>query len=111
MARPRINFPRRGEVYWAQLDKQRPVLILSADAINRSALDVCVVPLTTVERPAFTLRVPIAAGDGGLKQRSWAKCDQVTTIEKALLRRAAGEVSPSVLASVEQAVRLALQLE
>jgi mRNA-degrading endonuclease toxin of MazEF toxin-antitoxin module len=85
--------------------------VLSADAINRFALDVCVVPLTTVERPAFSLRIAIPPGDGGLKQRSWAKCDQVTTIEKALLRRAAGQLSLVAFQAVEQAVRLALQLD
>ena len=41
-------FPRRGEVYLVRLDKDRPALVISADALNRYALDVCVVPMTTL---------------------------------------------------------------
>ncbi|MGO9273650.1 MAG: type II toxin-antitoxin system PemK/MazF family toxin [Terriglobia bacterium] len=78
-------FPRRGEVYLVHLDKDRPALVISADALNRYALDVCLVPLTTVERPRFSLRVQVKPGDGGLSRDSWAKCDQVTTLEKNLL--------------------------
>ena len=32
------TFPRRGEIYLASLDKDRPVLILSVDSLNRYAL-------------------------------------------------------------------------
>ena len=77
-------FPRRGEVYLVRLDKYRPALVISADALNRYALDVCVVPMTTVERAKFSLRVQVEAGEAGLSRASWAKCDQVTTLEKNL---------------------------
>jgi mRNA interferase MazF len=75
-------FPRRGEVYLVRLDKNRPALVISADALNRYGLDVCVVPLTTVGRPAFSLRVQVKPGEAGLDRDSWLKCDQVTTLEK-----------------------------
>ncbi len=78
-------FPRRGEVYLVRLDKQRPALVISADALNRHTLDVCVVPITTAARPKFSLRVHVKLGEGGLYRDSWAKCDQVITLEKALL--------------------------
>ena len=78
-------FPQRGEVYLVHLDKDRPALVISADALNRHALDVCVVPMTTVAHPRFSLRVQVKPGEGGLSRDTWAKCDQVTTLEKALL--------------------------
>jgi hypothetical protein len=59
-------YPKRGEVYWLRLDKNRPALIISNDALNRHALDVCVVPITSVHHGRFTLRVAIGTGDGGL---------------------------------------------
>ena len=31
-------YPKRGEVYVVQLDKPRPALVLSVDALNRFAL-------------------------------------------------------------------------
>ena len=106
---PQGWFPRRGEIYFARLDKLRPVLVISADSLNRHALDVCVVPITTVERRAFTLRVPIRAGDGGRHADSWAKCDQVTTLEKGYLQYPPlGVVSDRALTALEESIKLAL---
>ncbi len=104
-------FPRRGEVYLVRLDKDRPALVISADALNRHALDVCVVPMTTVGRPAFSLRVRIKPGEGGLSRDSWAKCDQVTTLERSLLRYPPlGRLGAETLKNIEQGIKLALQL-
>jgi mRNA-degrading endonuclease toxin of MazEF toxin-antitoxin module len=104
-------YPRRGEVYLVRLDKLRPVLVLSVNALNRHALDVCVVPITSVRHAEFNLRVPLGARDGGLKSPSWAKCDQVTTLEKGLLHYPAlGVLSQRALRAVEEAVRIALGL-
>ncbi len=103
--------PRRGEIYLAKLDKPRPALIISADALNRHGLDVCVVPITSVERRQFSLRVPIRAREGGLIVSSWAKCDQVTTLEKSLLQYPPlGAISPATLANIETAIKKALSL-
>ena len=104
-------FPRRGEIYWIKVDKRRPAMVISADALNRYALDVCVVPITTAKHKRFSLRVPVRAGEGGLPSDSWAKCDRVTTVERtALLYPPLGRLSSSTLERIEQAVKLALQL-
>ena len=104
-------FPRRGEVYFVRLDKYRPALVISADALNRYALDVCVVPLTTVGRRKFSLRVQVKPGEGGLTRDSWAKCDQVTTLEKnLLLYPPLGRLTDETLKTIEQSIKLALQL-
>jgi mRNA interferase MazF len=104
-------FPRRGEVYRVRLDKPRPALVVSADALNRHALDICVVPITTVRRPKFSLRVQLGPGEGGLDRDSWAKCDQVTTLEKHLaLYPPLGRLSDETLKRIEHAIKVALQL-
>lgn len=101
----------RGEVCLFTLDKERPALVVSSNALNRHSLDVCVVPFSTVEHKAFSLRPKVRAGEGGLDRDSWAKCDQVTTIEKAkAVYPPVGEVGHSVLEGVEQAIKLALDL-
>ncbi len=102
-------YPRRGEIYLVRLDKNRPALVISADALNRYALDVCVVPLTTVGRAKFSLRVQIKPGEGG--RDSWAKCDQVTTLDKTLLLYPPlGRLTDETLKTIEQSIKLALQL-
>jgi mRNA interferase MazF len=104
-------FPRRGEIYWIKVDKRRPAMVMSTEALNRHALDVCVVPLTTVEHKRFSLRVPIRAGEGGLPSDSWAKCDRITTVEKTVLvYPPLGRVGSSTLEKIEQGVKLALEL-
>ena len=108
---PGAWFPRRGEIYLVRLDKLRPALVISTDALNRHALDVCVVPMTTVEREKFTLRVQVKPGEGGLSRDTWAKCDQVTTLEKSLLvYPPLGRLRDETLKSIEQGIKLALQL-
>lgn len=104
-------FPRRGEVYLVRLDKNRPALVISTNALNRYALDVCVAPMTTVKRPAFSLRVQVKPGEAGVSRDSWAKCDQVTTLEKTLLvYPPLGRLADETLKTIEQGIKLALGL-
>jgi mRNA interferase MazF len=105
-------YPRRGEVYWLRLDKDRPALIISTNSLNRHALDVNVVPITSVHHGRFALRVPVHAGDGGLLRDSWAKCDQVSTVEKNIVRYPPlGRISQVTLRRIEDTVREALELD
>jgi mRNA interferase MazF len=98
-------------VYWLRLDKSRPALIISSDVLNRHARDVCVVPITSVHHGRFALRVAIRAGDGGLSRDSWAKCDQVTTLDKQdVAYPPLGRLSAPALSSIENGIRLALDL-
>lgn len=104
-------YPKRGEIYWLRLDKNRPALIISNNALNRHALDVCVVPITSVHHGRFALRVAIGAGDGGVTRDSWAKCDQVTTLEKqVVVYPPLGRLSMTAMLRVEEGIRLALEL-
>jgi mRNA-degrading endonuclease toxin of MazEF toxin-antitoxin module len=103
--------PRRGEVYLVTLDKQRPAIILSVNSINKFAHDVCVIGCTTVEHQKFSMRPSIRKGEGGLKFNCWAKCDQVTTIEKALLvYPPLGVLSDATFKLLEEQVKLCLGL-
>ena len=78
---------RRGRLYWAQLDKRRPVLILALDARNERANDVIVVPCSTNLRDAPT-HVRLRGGEAGLPEACMLKCEQVTTLPK-------GDIDPT----------------
>jgi mRNA interferase MazF len=104
-------FPKRGEICLFALDKERPALVISSDALNRHSLDVCAVLISTAEHKAFHLRPTLLAGEGGLARDSWVKCDQLTTIEKAhAVYPPLGTLSPAALEKIEQAIKLALDL-
>ena len=110
-----MSYPLRGEIYLVRLPghpsdtKDRPALIVSLDVRNRLANDVIVVPLTTTLRPAPT-HVELTVGEGGLKETSMAKCEQVTTLDKSFLIRGpfAGTISPSIMREIEKAIQRAI---
>ena len=105
---------KRGEVFLIAIpgqSKPRPAVILTADWLGQYALDISVVLITSVPRANFPTRVELPVGEGGLKKTSWAKCDQVTTLPKALLMSPAfGSVGTDKMEAIEQAVRSALGL-
>lgn len=110
-AHPSGWYPKRGEVCLFALDKERPALVISSNAINVHSLDVCVVPISTAEHKAFSLRPKLKVGEGGLRRDSWVKCDQVTTIEKSrAVYPPLGALSAGSLATVGEAVMRALEL-
>ena len=110
-----MSYPHRGEIYLVKLPghpadpKARPALVVSMDVRNRLANDVIVVPLSTTLRPAPT-HVELSAGEGGLKETSTAKCEQITTLDKSFLLRGpfAGLISHSLMREVEKAIQRAI---
>jgi mRNA interferase MazF len=110
-----MPYPRRGEIYLVRLPghpsdtKDRPALVVSLDVRNRLANDVMVVPLSTTLRPAPT-HVELPTGEGGLKETSMAKCEQIATLDKSFLIRGpfAGTISPSLMQEIEKAIQRAI---
>jgi len=100
---------RRGRLYWAEMDKRRPVLILSPESRNERASDLIVVPCSTVLRGG-PWHVQLARGEGGLARTSVLLCEQLTTMVK---RRVDSEplgppLTAARMAEVERAVLLAI---
>jgi len=75
---------RRAEVCLIDLDKELPALVISSDSLNVHSLDVCIVPISSAEHKAFSLRPKLMAGQAGLKYDSWVKSDQPTRSRKTL---------------------------
>ena len=103
--------PRRGEVCLFALDKERPALVVSTNALNRFSRDVCIVPISTAGHRQFSLRPKLKAGQGGLMRESWVKCDQVTTVETATaVYPPLGSLDRFTMKTIEGAIRVALAL-
>lgn len=102
---------RRGHIYLARLDKLRPVLIMSPNVRNDLASDVIVVPCSTRLSTAPT-HVRLRRGEGGLREASVVKCEQITTLHRDDVRgRALGvALSPPRLVEVERAILRAIGL-
>jgi mRNA-degrading endonuclease toxin of MazEF toxin-antitoxin module len=102
---------RRGAIHWVALDKRRRAIIVSADARNRSANDVVVIPCST---SAHRMRwhVPLRRGEGGLPEASMAKCEQITTLHKDDVDpQELGVLSAARMRDIEHALLSALAIE
>jgi len=110
---------RRGEVWLADLNPtrgreqtgQRPVLVISASPFNQSGAGLVIaVPFTTRERGIPT-HVEVRPPDGGLRELSFAMCEQVRSIATdRLAPQPFGRVSSAILHVVEDRLRLLLNL-
>ena len=112
---------QRGEIYFVNLNRvqgreqagQRPVLIISADAINRLPLVVTVVAGTKGENVTrdYPTNVRVATAESGLPMETVFLCFQLRSLDPSRFARPpAGKVSGAVLEKVETAVRQCLGL-
>jgi mRNA-degrading endonuclease toxin of MazEF toxin-antitoxin module len=70
-----------------------------------------VLPISTAEDKAFSLRPRVNAGDGGLSRDSWVICDQPTTVEQQLaIYPPLGTLSQASMHAIEAALKAALDL-
>jgi mRNA interferase MazF len=110
----------RGEVWWADLDEptgsepgyQRPVLIVQANAFNRSRLQTTLaVALTSnlrlIDAPGNVL-VPKTAS--GLPKDSVANVSQVITLDQDFLMERTGKLPARLRAAVDAGLKLVLDL-
>jgi len=112
---------RRGEIYFVNLNPvtgreqagQRPVLVLSIDAINSARLVVTVVVGTkgaNVSRD-YATNVRVTAVDSGLPMETIFLCFQLRSLDGSRFSGSpAGKVSGGVLEEIEDTVRYCLGL-
>jgi len=110
---------RKGEIYWADLDptvgseiaKKRPVLIISNDINNRFGSTVTIIPITSSTDKVYPFEVLLLTGEGGLRNNSKAKANQIRTIDKRRLGNRIGELSNGRVKETERAILIHLGIE
>jgi mRNA interferase MazF len=109
---------KRGDIYYANLSptvgseisKRRPVLIVSNDANNRAANTVTVLPITSNVSRVYPFEVKLPQ-DSGLAKSSKVQAQQIRTISKQRLEgECIGSLSEEIMALVDNAIKLHLQL-
>jgi mRNA interferase MazF len=97
----------RGDIRWADLNPvrgseqagERPVLIVSHDAVNeRSGTVVAVASTSQPQRAGFPLTVEL--GSRGLQAKSWVKISQVRTLSVDRIGPRIGRATPEELGQV-----------
>lgn len=102
---------RRGDIVLAELPAPagaRPVLIVTRTAAIDVRTAVTVAPITRTVR-GIASEVPLGRSHG-LRARSVANCDSLQTVPKDLLGRQVGRLQRDDLATLDRALRYALQI-
>lgn len=109
---------QRGEIYDVDLDPvegreqagRRPLLIISIDAMNRSAAEIVIgTPITTTDW-GNAIHVRIEPPDGGLDRASFAMPEMARSISTGRLRRRRGVVSEGTVDAVAKRVGILIGL-
>jgi mRNA interferase MazF len=110
---------RRGEIYLAALDptvgseiaKTRPTVVISNDINNLYAATVTIVPLTSkAVEEVYPYEVFIPKGKAGLPKDSKVKANQIRTIDKRRLIKCLGMLDDRLVCSIEEAIKIHLNL-
>lgn len=96
-------------IHTAELDKVRPVLVLTRDVVRPYLTRVTVAPITSTVRGLST-EVPVGSANG-LDRESVVSCDNIVTVPAAALGRQIGYLLASQEAELSTAIRAAFDLD
>ena len=113
----------RGEIRLVDLDparrgeanKRRPAVVVSNDRANATAARlgrgvITVVPITSNLTHVYPFQVALPAEETGLRMDSKAQAEQIRSVSVERLGPALGRVPAPLMARVDDALRLHLQL-
>jgi mRNA interferase MazF len=106
--------PRRGDVYWVNLDqvvgteirKTRHAVVVSNDSCNRYGTRVVVLPITSNVESLY----PGEASVEVKGKRGRALGDQIRSVDKVRLGARAATLTPAEMARVDEALAITLGL-
>ena len=110
----------RREVWWADLEEprgskpgfRRPILVVQADAFNRSRLRtvLCLVLTSNTRLLDAPGNVLLPAKTSGLPKDSVANITQIVTLDEDYLVERIGRITPKLMAHVDAGLKLVLDL-
>ncbi len=100
---------KRGNVFLATLDpatgseinKTRPVIIISNDINNKYSNTVTVIPLTSNTIKIYPFEIFLKSGIANLPKDSKARTDQIRTIDKSRLVKEIGTIPSTLIENLE----------
>lgn len=97
--------PRRGDVWLAELDKLRPVIVLTRDPMGHFLNAVLVAPVTSTVRGLST-EVSVGSADG-IRRASVANLDNAQLLPRSSLRRRVGRARDNTISALCRALSIA----
>ena|SRR5882724_6451677 len=96
-------------IHLAQLDKTRPVLILTRELVRPHLNRITVAPITSTIRGLST-ELPVGKTNG-LDHESVVSCDNIVTIPKDTIGRLIGHLLPDQESALSAAIHAAFDLD
>lgn len=95
-----------------EIKKLHPALVISADELNKSPWGLIIVcPITTSRRKKpFRLHVEVKSPEGGLKNNSIIRCDQIKSVSVERFLKPSGAIEDATMEKVEYIVKKILCL-
>ena len=90
--------PRRGEIWLAELDKRRPVVVLTRNPMGQVLHSVIVGPVTSTIRGLST-EVQLSEDDG-VRRPCVVNLDNLQLVPRTRLLRRVGRAAPSTLRAI-----------
>lgn len=108
------KFPKRGDVYWVNLDptlgseikKKRPCVIVSPNVANEVASRVIILPITSSIKNVYKFQVLITLN----KKQGKILAEQVRTVDKMRLGDKIASLGDETIVLMEQALKVSLGL-
>ncbi len=100
---------KRGDIWWADVDKRRPVVLVSRDEAYSARKLIIAAPATTKVR-GYAVEVKVGRREG-LARECVINCDWFVTLPKEDLLERAGALSGAKLRQLDDALRFALGLD
>ncbi|MGB3652601.1 MAG: type II toxin-antitoxin system PemK/MazF family toxin [Rivularia sp. (in: cyanobacteria)] len=110
---------KRGDIYYADLhpaigsemDKRRPVLIVSNDVNNKAATTLTILPITSNVSRIYPFEVLLNPEVSGLTKASKVQAQQVRTISKQrIIGEVIGSLNEEIMLLIDAALKLHLGL-
>jgi mRNA interferase MazF len=99
-------------VVGSEANKTRPCVVIQNDIGNKYSPVAIVAAITSADNvlKTYPVDVPVAKGDGGLLKDSVVQCNHLRSVDERRFVRTLGQLSPSTMKKVDQALRISLGL-
>jgi mRNA interferase MazF len=109
---------KRGNVYLASLDpvigneinKTRPVIVVSNDINNQFSNTVTVIPITSNTIKLYPFEVFLKSGVANLPKDSKARTDQIRTLDKSRIIKEIGILPEKIMPELENSIIIHLNI-
>ncbi|NER39092.1 MAG: type II toxin-antitoxin system PemK/MazF family toxin [Oscillatoria sp. SIO1A7] len=110
--------PLRGDIWLVDLNPargheqggKRPCLVVSVDLFNSGPSELAVVLPVTTKDKGIPFHVEVNPSEGGLREKSFIKCEDIRSISTERFVQRWGAVSTTTMMMVEERLRILLSL-